>query len=582
MATPESDSSALSALRADARRLVRVAWQVSPGRVATEAVLLLLVGLTGGASLLLLIPIVNSLADSSGSQTYDVPILGSVDLSGVPLAVLLGAVIVLTVIQAGLQRASTLNGEVLQESVAHHLRTRAFDAVLAARWSFVLDRRRSDIIAVVATGAERSGLAFSSMLTGAVTAVVALVTAAVALLVEPLLSAIAIVGTLGLGLVLSTSIRRAYRMGDQYSDSALTLHSVMTDSLDSIRLVRAHDAADVWRRELAGAFDEARRVEVAYVRHTATLNAFSQVGLVASAAILVLIAVWLDVPPPTIVVVLLLVARLARSVQSLASTAQRVAHGLPAVRDIEGLTSAAEAAAEHPEGFGEAPVASPVPGAPLVALREVSFRYPSSQGGVTEVTLEIPTGQVTALTGPSGAGKSTTADIVLGLLEPDAGQILIEGNPLTRAGLRAWRRRVAYVPQESILIPGSLRKNLLWSVGDADDATCWQALDRAAASFARDLPEGLDTALGDRGIRLSGGERQRVAIARALLRQPDLLVLDEATSALDDATEATVLELMASLGPAVTVLVIAHRRSTIQAAGHVVELSAGRAVGLQS
>ncbi len=184
-----------------------------------------------------------------------------------------------------------------------------------------------------------------------------------------------------------------------------------------------------------------------------------------------------------------------------------------------------------------------------------------------------------ALTGASGAGKSTTADLVLGLLEPDSGAVLVDGRPLTHAGLRAWRARVAYVPQEPILIPGTLRKNLLWSVGDASDAACWAALDRAAAAFARALPDGLDTLLGDRGVRLSGGERQRVAIARALLREPDLLVLDEATSSLDDATEAAVLELLASLGPAVTVLVIAHRRSTIEAADHVVELAAGRAVG---
>ena len=177
-----------------------------------------------------------------------------------------------------------------------------------------------------------------------------------------MLSAIAILGTLVLGAVLSTSIRRAYRMGDQFSESARTVQSVMTDSLDSIRLVRAHDAADVWRRELAGAFDESREVQVAYVRHSATLSAASQVGLVASAAFLVLVAVWLEVPPPTIVVVLLLIARLARSVQSLASTAQRMAWGLPGVRDIEGLTVAAEAAAEHPEEAGEAPVAGPRPG----------------------------------------------------------------------------------------------------------------------------------------------------------------------------------------------------------------------------
>jgi ATP-binding cassette subfamily C protein len=377
-------------------------------------------------------------------------------------------------------------------------------------------------------------------------------------------------------------VRRAYHIGDLYSGSARTVQSVMADSLDSIRLVRAHDSADVWRRDLAEAFDEARNVRVAYTRHSATLSAASQVGLVASAAFLVLVAVGLAVPPPTIVVVLVLIARLARSVQSLASIGQHVAHGLPGVRDIEQLTADALAAAEEGER-SQPPISSalsaPVPGAPLVSLRDVRFTYPSSGGGVHDVSFDIPTGLVTALTGASGAGKSTTADLVLGLLEPDSGAILIEGHPLTHARLRAWRARVAYVPQETILIPGTLRKNLLWSVGEApDDDACWHALDRAAAGFARELPDGLDTNLGDRGIRLSGGQRQRVAIARALLREPDLLVLDEATSSLDDVTEAAVLDLMASLGPEVTVLVIAHRRSTVEAASRVVTLADGQVV----
>ena len=123
------------------------------------------------------------------------------------------------------------------------------------------------------------------------------------------------------------------------------------------------------------------------------------------------------------------------------------------------------------------------------------------------------------------------------------------------------------------MVPGSLRENLTWSSGrDVADEALWQALDRAAAGFARELPDGLDTQLGDRGVRLSGGERQRVAIARALLRRPALLVLDEATSALDDATEAEVLGLMTSLAPAVTVLTIAHRQSTVEAADQVVRL----------
>jgi ATP-binding cassette subfamily C protein len=563
--------------------LIGIAWRVGPRRVLAQVGLLAVVGLVGGANLLLLVPIVNSVAASGGGASITVPSLGSVDLAWAPLPVLLGGVVALTAAQVLAQRASIVNAQVLQESVAQHLRAGAYAAVLAARWGFVLDRHRSDIIAVVGQGSQRAGHALSHLLTGAVTCVMALVTAVVALVVEPALSAVAIVGVLMLGSLLATSIRRAYRIGDRLSSSARDLHAVMTDSLDSFRLVRAHDAAEVWRRDLAGAFDEARAVQIAYVRHTATLSAVSQLGLVASAALLVLAAVWLGVPPPTIVVVLLLVARLARLVQQLAATGQQAAHGLPAVRDITALTGDARAAAELPDTAEEAmsastPPSPPGPGQPLVSLRAVCFRYPASGGGIEEVSFQIPTGRVTALQGSSGSGKSTTADIVLGLLEPDSGQVLIDGRPLTHAGLRSWRARVGYVPQETILVPGTLRRNLLWSVGDADDEACWHALDRAAATFARGMPDGLDTELGDRGIRLSGGERQRVAIARALLRQPDLLVLDEATSSLDDATEAAVLATVAALRPEVTVLVIAHRRSTIDAADHVVTLKSGRVV----
>jgi ABC-type multidrug transport system fused ATPase/permease subunit len=289
--------------------------------------------------------------------------------------------------------------------------------------------------------------------------------------------------------------------------------------------------------------------------------------------------VALGVPGPTIVVVLLLVARLARNVQSLATTGQLLANALPAVRDIEDLTTAAGAAAEHDGAETVIDLTDPFGAGPIVEFRDVSFHYAQGGNGVDHLDLVLPTGRATVITGPSGAGKSTTADLVLGLLRPDSGEILVGGSPLTPDRLRAWRSRVSYVPQETLLVPSSLRANLVWSVGrDVSDEECWDALHRAAASFARALPDGLDTRLGDRGIRLSGGERQRVAIARALLRRPALMVLDEATSSLDELTEAAVLDLVRSLTGSVTLLLIAHRRSTIEMADRVVRLDGGRRV----
>ncbi len=276
--------------------------------------------------------------------------------------------------------------------------------------------------------------------------------------------------------------------------------------------------------------------------------------------------------------VLVLSARLSQSVRGFSSSLQQAANALPAVQDLSDLTRRARAEAEVHADTAEIDLPPLGADAPVVRLRDVTFRYRSSDEGIFDVTFDVPRGRITALVGESGAGKSTTADVVLGLLTPDSGTVEVEGSTLTPALLAAWRRRIAYVPQETVLLPGTVRWNLLWSAGtaDASDDDCWAALDGAAAGFVRDLPEGLDTDIGDRGTRLSGGQRQRLAIARALLRKPDLLVLDEATSALDDATESAVMEVVGNLAPALTVLVIAHRQSTIEAAHHVVEIDRGR------
>ena len=572
-------------LVADARALLADAWRLNPRRVATQVALMLAAGLAGGANLLLLVPIVNSVADAGA--TLEIPVLGSLTPADYPLPALLAAFVALVAAQALLTRSATINAVRVEQQIVDELRQESFEAVLAARWSFVLARRSSDIIEVVTTGAYRCGLAYEQLLRLGIAAVMAVATVVVALIVSPLVATLAVVGVVMLGVAMSASVRAAYRLGEQFSQQDRHLQGVMTDSMSSLRLVRAHDASAVWAERLTDAFAGTRGVEVANSRRHATVGAASQVGLAAAAAALVLVAVWQDVPATSIAVILVLVARLARLVQGMAGTAASLAYALPAVRDLAELTNAAREAVEVPVGIsstrgelgeGSAQGDDDVPpdtaqAAPLLEFQGVTFTYPNSDSGVRNVWLTVPHGTVTVLTGASGAGKSTTADLALGLLTPDSGQILVDGEPLVPADLSWWRRHVAYVPQETVLVPGTLRDNLVWSVpGGASDDECRDALDRAAATFARTLPAGLDTLLGDRGLRLSGGERQRVAIARALLRSPTLLVLDEATSALDDHTESAVLDLVAGLTPEVTVLVIAHRGTTIQRAQHRVEL----------
>jgi ATP-binding cassette subfamily C protein len=390
----------------------------------------------------------------------------------------------------------------------------------------------------------------------------------------------AIFGVLVLGFAQASSARPAHHLGQLFGEKNRHVQAVVTDSMDSLRLVRAHDAARVWTAKLSQAFDDAREVQVANARRAGTVSAASSVGLAAAAGILVLVSVHAGVSPPLIIVILLVVARLASQVQAVANYLIAVANLLPAVGDLSGLTSRARQAAEVPSGENHSSDFrfDAHPDDPLLQFQDVSYCYPESPNGLDRVSFSVPRGRITALTGPSGSGKSTAVDVALGLLRPTSGQVLVAGASVRVDDLPNWRRHVAYVPQDAFLIPGTVRENLVWSVpGHVTDEQCWHALDRSAARFARLLPEGLDTLLGDRGIRLSGGEKQRIGIARALLRDPKLLVLDEATSALDDATEAEILALINSLTPEVTILVVAHRRSTIEGADHVVRLLSGAA-----
>jgi ABC-type multidrug transport system fused ATPase/permease subunit len=213
-----------------------------------------------------------------------------------------------------------------------------------------------------------------------------------------------------------------------------------------------------------------------------------------------------------------------------------------------------------------------------VHVRGVSVTYPGADHpAVIDATVTVAPGKSLALVGSTGAGKSTLADVILGVVDPDFGSVLISGvDPRTAVG--RWPGAVAYVPQTVGLTEGSIRENVALGLPDLaiDDAMVWEALERAhLATFLRDTREGLDTIVGERGVRLSGGQRQRLGIARALYTRPLMLVLDEATSALDAETEQAITETLQALEGDVTTITIAHRLATIRFADEVVFMRHG-------
>ncbi|MCC6829569.1 MAG: ATP-binding cassette domain-containing protein [Novosphingobium sp.] len=227
------------------------------------------------------------------------------------------------------------------------------------------------------------------------------------------------------------------------------------------------------------------------------------------------------------------------------------------------------------------PVALPEPPRGRLAFENVTFRYPSRPewAALADFTLTVEPGETVAIVGPSGAGKSTLFQLAERFYDPLVGAVKLDGVPLTSADPADVRRRIALVPQDGVLFAADARDNLRYGNWQASDEQIWDAARAAnAEGFLRELPEGLDTFLGEDGARLSGGQRQRIAIARALLRDAPILLLDEATSALDAESERLVQDALDRLMETRTTLVIAHRLATVRQADRIVVMERGRIV----
>jgi ABC-type multidrug transport system fused ATPase/permease subunit len=230
-------------------------------------------------------------------------------------------------------------------------------------------------------------------------------------------------------------------------------------------------------------------------------------------------------------------------------------------------------------GAPSVPRTAPIALASRIRLLDTTFCYAGSPvPALGPVSIDIPVNKATAFVGATGSGKTTLVDLLLGLLEPTSGEILIDDTPLDESTLPAWRRLVGYVPQSIFLLDASIASNIAFGV--PDELVDPLAVREAAAAahldgFVTSLPDGYDTVVGERGVRLSGGQRQRIGIARALYHNPEVLILDEATSALDNVTEDIVMQAIRELSQRRTIILIAHRLTTVRECDVVLLLERG-------
>lgn len=445
------------------------------------------------------------------------------------------------------------------------------------RNSSVLIRNLTGSIGVVATSVLGSVVVLATeglVLVGILT-VVTLASPGLALGV----TVFAIVILTGYLLVLGPTVTRAASR-----DQLLTADTIraMQEGFDGIKSVHVYNVNEAVHRE----YEEQRNL-LASSRATLALTqrlpqyyleACLVLGVAATSVIMVTTA---GSDRAFVLLGLLVVAafRVLPSVNRILGALSAIRGGGPAVQ----LLLAERAALPVPTATTPAASVTPVPSSKpaSLTLTDVTFRYPDRISEVLRgITCTIEAGSFVGIVGPSGAGKTTLVDVVLGLLQPSRGTVQIDGHILDEANRDSWRARVGYVPQETYLLDGTVRDNVLFhrdlAVADMD-AHIWAALESAQlANVVRELPEGLDRQVGQRGVRLSGGQRQRLGIARALLARPSVLVLDEATSALDSATEAAVADTLSALRGNLTLIVIAHRLSTLRNCDELILLEEGQ------
>jgi ATP-binding cassette subfamily C protein len=562
------------------RFLITIA-RMYPGRSALTLVSLLFASVAEGLSLLLLLPSLNLLtSDSAQGPGNGLSGLGHMlteALSAIGVTPTVGALLVVMVICLALNAVFLLlaNAQVgyTVAHVATDLQLSLLRSLLAARWEFYVRQPVGSLTNAIGTEALRASQAY---LQGARTLVVliqAIVFAGAAFFVtwKGALLSLAAGGMVLFGL--RWLVRMTHHAGMRQTQLLKSLVTRLTDSLQSVKPLKA-----MAREELVGSLlgSESKRLNRALRQDVISTEALSAaqdltMGLIITSGLYVALIQW-KLPFNAVLVMILVLARSLASLGKTQRQYQKMKSFESAFWSLQAIIEDTRRAREtNPEGTSPRLEKS-------VRLNNVSFGY-GKISVLQNASLTVPAGSFTAIMGPSGAGKTTIADLIIGLLRPQQGEILIDNVPLEQVDLRQWRRMIGYVPQESFL----LHETVLWNVtlGDPEvnEADVEAALRAAGAwEFVAELPQQIHSSVAERGTALSGGQRQRIAIARALARRPKLLILDEVTSSLDPQTEAAICQTLQGLRGGPTILAISHQPAVVEAADRIYRIQSGEVI----
>ncbi|HXE57715.1 MAG TPA: ABC transporter ATP-binding protein [Gemmatimonadales bacterium] len=467
----------------------------------------------------------------------------------------------------------------IQEGLVRDLRSRLFAHLLTLDAGFFQRTRVGQLIAGVISDVDQTKTAVTAALASFFqNLTVIVITLAVLSQISWRLTLLTVATAPILVIGIQTLLRRLRRHSRARADERGEITSTVTERLGAVKLIRAYGReADEARRFL----DQAQRYRKRVIRTQRFSSLTSPVSEIFGGLVVILL-IWAGtVPalhggrppsPEALIVFLALALRMMSPVKSMSQFPAAMAVALASAERVFAIL-------DTPSSEVDPPDAREARFEREIVFDRVSFTYDDGTAVLRDVSFAVPKGRVVAIVGPSGAGKTTLVDLLPRFHDPTAGRILLDGVPLDRFTRRSLRGLLGVVSQETVILNDTVRANIAYGRPGATQAEIEQAAAAAnAAEFIAQLPQGYDTMLGERGTRLSGGQRQRIAIARALLRDPPILILDEATSALDTESERLVQQAIERLMRDRTVLVIAHRLTTVRDADEILVLNEGRIV----
>lgn len=543
-----------------------------------------LISLLDGVGILLLLPMI-SMSGFVNIETEGTPLSSAFlffeNLSSTAgLSIILGIFVFITIIQNLLSRHITIKNTAIQNSFLRHLRVETYDAILHAKWPFFIKKRKSDLINLITAEIARASIGTYSLLQFLSSFVFTLIQIIIAFWISTSITVFVLLSGVILILFSRHFLKRSLALGTESFELGKNVLAGITDQINGIKDVKSNmleKSRMNWFRSITL---DMQKQQVNYANLKTKSQFYYKVAssLLIAAFILTAVNIF-NAHAGQLVLIIVIFSRLWPRVTGIQSSLEQIATTLPSFRAVIALQEECKQVREfHEEEVRGVKALQLSQG---IECHNVHFRYLLDQPkfALENVNILIPAKRMTAIVGKSGAGKSTLIDLLMGLNQPEQGDILLDGKPLNKENLLSLRKAISYVPQDPFLFNGSVRDNLMLVTPNATDEELWEAITFSSAEeFVQQLPNGLETIVGDRGIRLSGGERQRLVLARSILRKPSILVLDEATSALDIENEEKIQEALSRLRGTMTIIVIAHRLSTVRNADQVIVLDEGKVI----